>query len=100
MNKEDVKHLGKLARIELSEIEVENFTKEIADILSYVSVVQDIAGDDNSDTSLKVGARYNIFRTDVVTNEPDSHTETLLAEMPNREGRYMKVKKILSTDTV
>ncbi len=99
MNKEDVKHLSKLARIELSETEVENFTKEIADILSYVSVVQDIAGDDNSDTNLKVGARYNIFRTDVVTNEPDSFTETLLAEMPNREGRYMKVKKILSTDT-
>ncbi len=99
MNKEDVKHLSKLARIELSETEVENFTKEIADILSYVSVVQDIAGDDNSDTNLKVGARYNIFRADVITNEPDSYTETLLVEMPNREGRYMKVKKILSTDT-
>lgn len=99
MNKEDVKHLSKLSRIELSEVEVENFTKEIADILSYVSIVQDIAGNNNSDTSLKVGARYNIFRADTVTNELDSYTENILAEMPYREGRYMKVKKILSTDT-
>lgn len=97
MNKNDVQHLANLARIELSEAEIESFTTEISAILEYVSAVQDMAGDDN--TTPKVGARYNVFRPDVVTNEPEEFTADILAEMPQTSGRYMVVKKILNPDT-
>jgi aspartyl-tRNA(Asn)/glutamyl-tRNA(Gln) amidotransferase subunit C len=98
MTKEEVEHLAKLARIELSEAEVETFTTEISAILEYVSTVQDIAGDDASAAPV-VGTHHNIFRKDEVTNEPNSFTEDLLAEMPQTEGRFMVVKKILNTDS-
>lgn len=98
MNKDDVKHLGNLARIELTEAEADNFAGEISAIVSYVGVVQDIISNENEDTTSKVGARFNVFRKDVVTNEQDSYTEDILAEMPKTQDRYLVVKKILKTD--
>jgi aspartyl-tRNA(Asn)/glutamyl-tRNA(Gln) amidotransferase subunit C len=98
MNKEDIKHLSQLSRIEISEAEADNFSKEISAIISYVEVIQDIIGDDK-DKEPKVGARFNVFRDDVVTNEPDSYTPDLLAEMPKTQNRFLVVKKILQTDS-
>lgn len=97
MKKDDVKHLATLSRVELTDAELESFTKEMSDILSYVGKVQALVAD-NKDTEPVVGARYNVFRKDVVTNEADSHTEALLAEMPAKQGRYLEVKKILQME--
>ena len=99
MKRDDIKHLGTLSRIELTETEIDDFTKEISAILDYVSVVQDIVAEDEGETMPDLGARYNVFREDVVTNQPDSYTEEILAEMPRKQGRYLEVKKILNTDS-
>lgn len=98
MNKEEVVHLAKLARIELGQNEIDVFTEEMSAILAYVSEVKDIAGE-VSGGEPKPGARYNVFRKDEVTNKADDYTDALLAEMPKTEGRFMVVKKILNTDT-
>jgi aspartyl-tRNA(Asn)/glutamyl-tRNA(Gln) amidotransferase subunit C len=97
MTKEEVKHLAKLARIELSEIELENFTKEMSAILTYVSSIKEMVGDEVISTPT-VGDRFNVFRQDVVTNESNSTTKEILAEMPETEGRYLVVKKILQSE--
>lgn len=94
MKREDVAHLATLARIELSEAELERLEGELSSIVSYVSTVTDIAGDD-AESGPYLGPRVNVFRTDEVLHEPDQYTEALLAELPDRDGRYMKVKKIL-----
>ena len=96
METKDVKHLASLARIRITDDEAERLKKDIDSVLKYVSVVSDIAAGD--DLTKKVGARYNLFRKDEVTNEPGAFTETLLAEAPAREGNYLKVKKILNQD--
>lgn len=97
MTKEEIQHLAKLARIELTNAEIEKFTTEMSAILEYVSAVTDIVGDDAL-TAPQVGAKYNVFRKDEVTNEADEYTAALLAEMPQTQGRYMVVKKILNPD--
>jgi aspartyl-tRNA(Asn)/glutamyl-tRNA(Gln) amidotransferase subunit C len=98
MNKEEIKHLGTLARIELTDTEVDNFTKEISAILDYVSTIQEIV-DDTGEVAPEFGPRYNVFRKDVVSNEPDSYTKDILANMPKQKDRYLVVKKILNTDS-
>lgn len=95
MKKEDITHLAKLARIELTETEIQNLESELSSIVSYVSAVSDIAADD---TAVAVGDRFNIFRSDVVTNEPNQYTDALLAEMPKTSGRFLVVKKILNLE--
>lgn len=92
MKREDIAHLATLARLELSEIELQNLESELSSIMSYVSVISDIADVDGSPL---VGVRHNIFRPDEVTNAADEYTADLLAEMPRTDGRYMKVNKIL-----
>lgn len=98
MNQEEIKHLGKLARIELSDTEVETFTKEMSAILDYVSVVKDIVGEATSSEPV-VGLVHNVFRKDEITNQADEYTDSILAEMPATQGRFMVVKKILNPDS-
>ncbi len=96
MNKEDIQHLSDLARIKITEEEAETFSKNISDILSYVSVIKEIA---NEELTPQVGARYNILRKDEVLNEAGSFTKDILKAMPKTENNFLVVKKILNTDS-
>lgn len=96
MTKEDILHLGTLARIKLSDEEVAVLEKEITAILEYVSAVDAVVPDGSLEK--KTGAVFNVFREDEITCEPGSYTEAILAEMPERDGQYLKVKKILNPD--
>lgn len=97
MKKDDVAHLASLARIKMSDQELASLEEDLNSIVSYVSVISDIAGDVNQ-TTPTAGSLRNVFRADVVTNEADEFTNDLLAEMPDTNGRYMKVQKILKTE--
>ncbi len=88
-----VLHLGQLARITIDPDQAEQLKNEIGSILAYVSTVKDIAGDMGEK---QVGARYNVLREDEVTNEPGVHTEAILNAAPERDGQFVKVKKILN----
>ncbi|PIR98875.1 hypothetical protein COT87_02480 [Candidatus Collierbacteria bacterium CG10_big_fil_rev_8_21_14_0_10_44_9] len=97
MTKDEILHLGTLSRIALSPAEVDKFSTEIDTILEYVSTVKNIVANDVGNEPM-VGARYNVLRSDRVTNEPGEYTEKLLNAMPQRDGQYMLVKKILNQD--
>jgi aspartyl-tRNA(Asn)/glutamyl-tRNA(Gln) amidotransferase subunit C len=94
MQREDIEHLATLARLKLTETELQALPAELSSIMSYVSVISEMASED-ADITPVLGARHNILRPDVVTNVADEYTADLIAEMPHTEGRYLKVKKIL-----
>lgn len=94
MKQEDIVHLATLSRLELTNEELQSLEAELSSIMSYVSVISQMASDD-ADMTPVLGARHNIFRPDEVVNQADEYTADLLAQMPRTEGRYMKVKKII-----
>lgn len=94
MKKDDIVHLAGLARIRLSDSELDEYAKELPAILEYVQDVSEVAADE-VDQVPELTPRFNVFRQDEVTNEPDQFTADILAEMPHTDGRYMKVKKII-----
>jgi aspartyl-tRNA(Asn)/glutamyl-tRNA(Gln) amidotransferase subunit C len=96
MTKDDIAHLGSLSRLALTDAEISHFDAEINDILQYVSVVSDMAGDGALEK--KTGAVYNQFRADEITTTPGQYTESLLAATPARSGQYFLVKKIIAQD--
>jgi len=96
MKKDDITHLASLARIKLTAEEEAQFPDELSAIVSYVSAVSTMAGDGSVAPTL--GARHTILRPDEVTNQPEQYTESILAEMPATNGRFMEVKKILHTE--
>lgn len=93
MRKEDIERLATLARIELREEESVSFAEDITSILGYVSDIQDITG--NGELEKVVGAVFNVMRDDTEPHAAGLYTEDLLKAAPEREGQYVKVKKIL-----
>ncbi len=96
IKKEDIEHLATLARIELTEHETEQFAHDISSILGYVSEITDLTG--TGAPEKKVGALYNVFREDTDPHEAGKYTDDLLALAPERQGQYLKVKKILDNN--
>lgn len=96
MTKEEILHLGTLSRIKLTDAEADKLNTEIDSILEYVSQVNEIVAD--SELTKTVGPVFNVFREDEVTNEPGEYTKDLVEAFPEREGDYLKVKKILNPD--
>lgn len=96
MDKAQIQHLGTLSRIKLGDDEVEKLAGEISSILDYVSTIDEVVKEGS--LIKEVGVVHNVFREDEVTNEPGSFTEDILNEMPEKEGQYLKVKKILNQD--
>ena len=92
----DVEKLAALARIKIEDAEKEEFTREIDSILSYVDEIKKATVD--TDYTPQPGAVHNVVREDVaVTTNPDDR-EALLAEVPQREGDFVAVKKIIAQD--
>lgn len=96
MKKEDIRQLASLSRIAVTDAEVDLFQAEIGSILDYVGQIKAMTS--SADNNKKPGAVYNKMRADEVTHEPGTYTEAILRELPSREGKFMKVKKILATD--
>ena len=93
IDKQQVEHIAKLARIELTEEEKERFMKELSSILDYVNQLNKV------DTSKiegipQVTGLENIVREDIEDKIRDKKYK-LLSEAPKRKGDYIQVPKIL-----
>ncbi|MCX6736400.1 MAG: Asp-tRNA(Asn)/Glu-tRNA(Gln) amidotransferase subunit GatC [Candidatus Parcubacteria bacterium] len=95
ISNKDVQNLAELSRIEVKEEELENIRQKLEGILAYVSEVQDLAKEKISSDTSDVGENHNVFREDVEPHEGGKYTEGLIQNAPNKEGNYVKVRKIL-----
>jgi len=96
----DIKKLTDLARIDMSEEEMIEIAKDFDSILAYVSQVQEASKliSEKKNTSEKNSEDYfshNVMREDEVTNKPGEYTEKIIANMPEMQDEYLKVKQIL-----
>lgn len=92
INKQEIEHVAKLARLELKETEIKKITEEIHAILNYIDEIDSIdAG--NTEVLKQIAGLSNIARTDEVTNTNDR--ENLLRNAPEQTAGAFKVKKVL-----
>lgn len=88
----DIQQYAQLARIDVSDKEADQLAGEIEDILSFVEQVQEL---DINPQEKRAGALRNVMREDENPHKSGKYTEKLLGEVPDTEGDYVKVKKIL-----
>ena len=91
----DVEHLAGLARIELSDAELDRLAADLPAILEHVAVVQQAAGDDVPAMSHPLPVD-NVFRADEV--RPSLTPEQALAGAPESQDQRFMVPKILGED--
>lgn len=100
LSKAEIEHLAKLARLELSEKEKVQYSRELSDILGYVEKLNKVKTDQISETSQVTGLE-NVYREDKVSDiwktdkNPQKNTEKLLANAPEKKDNYWKVKQVL-----
>ncbi|HZS42649.1 MAG TPA: Asp-tRNA(Asn)/Glu-tRNA(Gln) amidotransferase subunit GatC [Candidatus Paceibacterota bacterium] len=94
----EIKDIGKLAalsRINLPDSEKESLLKEMDAILAYVDQVKEATAAQSAAVALHKPFSRNIFREDAEPHPAGAFNEALLESSPDRQGQYIKVKKIL-----
>ncbi|MDO8433455.1 MAG: Asp-tRNA(Asn)/Glu-tRNA(Gln) amidotransferase subunit GatC [Candidatus Binatus sp.] len=89
---EQVRHVARLARLELSSIEEERLRADMDEMLAYVAKLNELDTADVPPTA-QVGEAGTPMRDDEVTSAPAA--EQMLANAPSRERDYFKVPKII-----
>ena len=92
ISKDDVAHLARLARLALTDAELDGFAGQLDAILAHVSQIQavDVTGVEATDNPLK---DLNVTRPDVV--EPCLTQEQALAASPKAVDGRFAVPRIL-----
>ena len=88
----EVKKVAKLARLDLTETELEEFTTQLSAILDYVAKMNEL-DTENVEPLAHCLPISNVFRQDVV--KPSLGTEKALANAPETDNEFFKVPKIL-----
>ncbi|MCX6138626.1 MAG: Asp-tRNA(Asn)/Glu-tRNA(Gln) amidotransferase subunit GatC [Ignavibacteriales bacterium] len=88
----DVEHIAALARLEFSDVEKEQFTHQLNEILSYVEKLNEL------DTAAVEPLSHvieldNVFRDDII--QPSLSAEIALSNAPSRSDSHFKVPKVI-----
>lgn len=94
ITRKDVDYVAKLARLELAEDEKEKYTAQLESILEYIEQLNKLDTKDIPPTSHVLDLR-NVWRKDAARKASAEETEKLLANAPEREDNFFKVKKVI-----
>lgn len=92
LTEEEVKKIAKLARLSLTPEEVGHYQSQLVKILDYVAELSRLDTSGVPPTASVLGLS-NVMREDLP--KPFKDAEKLLANAPEREGPYYKVKKVI-----
>jgi len=95
IDESQVRKVAKLARLELAEGEIEEFTVQLSAILDYMEKMNEL------DTAEVEPLAHclpisNVFRDDGIKDSLG--TEKTLANAPQRDGEFFKVPKIMDSE--
>ncbi|MDO8444280.1 MAG: Asp-tRNA(Asn)/Glu-tRNA(Gln) amidotransferase subunit GatC [bacterium] len=89
LSKEEVVHIAKLSRLELSEDEKARFGDQLSDVLEYVGQLDEVNTDD-VDPLNNVTGLSNVYVTDEVEKSDILHDD-IAKNAPEFEGGFFKV---------
>lgn len=94
INKEQVQYIAKLARIKLTEKEIEKFQKELSSILDYFDLLKEVDVKEAEPTFYFFKRNSVPLREDIPEPEDPKVVERLIESAPAKKERNIKVKAI------
>ncbi len=91
----DIAHVARLARLGLTEEELEGYRSQLADILEHAARVQSLEGDPHPDSAHPLGF-VNAFREDVRRASLDR--DEVLSQAPEAEDGFFVAPPALETE--
>lgn len=92
ISKEEVKYVADLARIELTDKELDKFSKQLEKILEYIDQLKQVDIKGVLPTSHVLNLK-NVYREDKV--KPSLNIEEFLKSVQNKEETFFKVPKVI-----
>ena len=92
ISKDQVQHVALLARLKLTEAEVNQYTEQMNSILDYAAMLNEIDTHDVVPTAHAVQL-YNVLREDEVS--PSMDQEKVLKNAPEAEDGFFRVPRIV-----
>ncbi|MDO8425629.1 MAG: Asp-tRNA(Asn)/Glu-tRNA(Gln) amidotransferase subunit GatC [bacterium] len=87
---DEVRHLAALARVNLTDAEVEQFTGQLSEILEYVGQLREVAVDVDAEAVANISGLENVMREDEIRVRPREERDAILAQFPLRDGELLK----------
>jgi aspartyl-tRNA(Asn)/glutamyl-tRNA(Gln) amidotransferase subunit C len=88
----DIRYVAKLARIALTDAEIETFGRQLGDLLGHVNALSELDTASVPATA-QVVESANVTRTDTLV--PCLDRERVLAHAPQRQGDFFRVPRII-----
>ncbi len=92
VEKEDVLHIAKLACLKLKEEEIEEYRKNLQDILNFANIVNGVNTENISET-IGSTSNVNVFREDEVKTFEDE--AALLQNAPENQNNMFSIPKVI-----
>ena len=89
----DVLHIAKLARLKLADNELENYKKNLQEILDFADTINHVNTDDIGET-IGINENYNVFRKDEILQNSDK--DELLANAPSQDEGMFRIPKVIN----
>jgi len=96
ISKEQTQHIAKLARLGLSEKEIEKMQKELSSILDYVEKLKkvDVSNTKEALHILPVNLDGEAQRKDIARSQEEKTTKKLIDLAPQKKEGYLQVKEV------
>ncbi len=92
LSREQVQHIARLARVGLSDKDIDMFSEQLSEILDYFERLRQVDTEGVPPTAHTLPL-HNVMRED--ETQPCYDKEETLANAPLREGDYFRVRAIL-----
>ncbi len=93
LTREEVQHVAWLARLQLTDEEIEAFREQLSAILEYAQMLEEVDLSAVPPTATVLPMR-NVMREDEV--RPSLSQDVVLANAPDTEDGYFRVRAVLS----
>ena len=92
VSKEELLHIAKLADLNIKDEEIDEYAKNLQDILNFVDVLNSV-NTENVEESIGTVNNYNAFRKDEIKEFGDR--DILLKNAPEQEDNMFKIPKVI-----
>jgi aspartyl-tRNA(Asn)/glutamyl-tRNA(Gln) amidotransferase subunit C len=98
LKREEVLHVAKLAKIDISESEIDKYITQLSSVIDYFSELNEVDTKDTQPTSQTTGLE-NVTRSDLINGDNSFGQEQTLSGSDKIYNGYFKVDAVLKERT-
>lgn len=93
LTREQIQNIAKLARLAITEEEIEKYQSQLSSVLSYMEILNEVDTSDVAPTSQVTGLE-DVFRADEIRNSDDAMRRAIISQFPQRDGDALVVPPV------